>query len=481
MLISTAPQDFGPTEGTYRNSGSGSSRLSGSALPQKPSSPAVSPGHRADRISPWSGQSFASDAFSPTDERGANDFQLDMNLDDMEGIVDPNLANTPAQPPGQYRGPAASEQTSGTASTMGSMLLRDTMNGSSSFATTVSSGSGASSGRVAETPSRSVVSEAHRQLDTPFIRNPFGNGSSAGSIDNKPRTPPLPHTLSPKHSLPPSTQPRRPSQLRNMKGGSADSESSSEMSYSYGGPLQPVAPAWAATTGSGQTVFNDPFGSSIPARILAVETQPIPLGSADATSKGPSSDAKPSVDAAAEAAAAAWAAPESWGVEGDEDEDEDSNEDDEEWRAEDFESPPIKESIGSNAFGSRTFSTAGKPPPFGYKSAQSGMPASRGSGMPGSRTGSVRPLTSTRTGTARPGTSGSVQLSSVPVSLELLSGLILVSYPNLPRQRDLASHEIPSYDDDGGDHERVVWCGRRPWREENHDQHEAVSTRAGTR
>jgi len=399
-----------------------------------------------NRLPTRNGQSYSSEgAISPLQEKPTDHWQLDMNLDDMEGIVDPNLANAPAPPSGMFRGPAASGQTTVTESTQGSMLFRDAMDQSSSFATTVSSGSGSwgpTAGRVAETPDRSVLSEAHRQLDTLIMRNPFGSSSSAGSVDNKPRTPPSPHTLSPKYSLPPTTQPRRPSQLRNVKMGSTDSESSNADMH-YSGALQPLAPAWATSGGSSQTVFNDPFGSSVPSKPSTADgmspSRPstrsaigTPVALHDSAFPGPThgragenDSAGASGTAAAAAAAAAWAAPESWGVEGDEvsPEDSSSSEDEEDWGRDDATSPSVEATPGKVFRPQSSPSVAKRPPPFGFKSAQPCQPKSRGTATrPGSssrprvKTSSGRPSTATRPATGRPGTSGSAHISMMPVS-----------------------------------------------------------------
>lgn len=441
--------DFTPPS-SHRDSGSGSasSRISAStslnSLSKKPSHSDIAEdaGHY-DRNAARKGQSYVSEgAISPLHD-GA--FQLDLNLDNMEGIVDPNLANAPAAPPEQYRGPAASSQRTTTdSSTTGSLLLQDALgNLNSCFATSISSGgsggSASAMGPVAQTPSRSVLSEAHRQSDNPFTRNPFGPNSSAGSVDNKPRTPPSPHTLSPQHTLPLSTQPRRPSQLRNVKMGSVDSDTSGDIPYSAA--LQPMTPAWATSAGAGQTVFNDPFGSTTTARPPVAEgVSPSRPGTRSATGAlyapnegtalGRSLDGQASPNrgsaaaaAAAGAGAAVWAAPESWGVEGDDlPEDATSSDDEDGWVVEEVASSPA-EDANNNPLDGRSLSSGGKrPPPFGFKSAQPGVPTSRGADRPGSsraprvKTSSGRPSTASGPVSGRPGTSGSLHAPLTPVS-----------------------------------------------------------------
>ncbi|WVF67290.1 hypothetical protein IAT40_002041 [Kwoniella sp. CBS 6097] len=414
MASSSGPQDFGPhIEPSRSSTGSASSKISNSASIGSLSTYGLVPDRLpADSFGrTWrQGSNYVSEgAISPMQEISETPFHLDMNLDDMEGIVDPTKANV--QPGHPSRANTGSTQTDATS---GSMALQDALMHTSSFATTVSGGeSSGSSGSNGQSPAptqgRTLVGEAER-LSGPFVRNPFSTGSSVGSLDaTKPATPPSPHTLSPKHHLPPSTQPRRPSQLRNVKMGSVDSEDSE------GGPWQPIAPSWAPTTPSGQTMFNDPFNNLPP----PAEVPPVNPEAAS-TSAGPDGLASSGFLAPAVAGAAAWAAPESWGVEGDEVSDEDSTTSEEDnWVAEEAES--VKDgsvkSPTSPTSPVNSPSAAKKPPPFGFKSAQNGVPKSArsSSGRPATgqarkgKSGSGRPSTAARPGTGgRPGTSGSL-------------------------------------------------------------------------
>ena len=456
------PPDFAPNEGSHRSSGSGSANsqlsvtTSANSLNQKRSHPTLAgqmTGLFANQANVRNAQSFLADgAISPLHEIHESDFQLDMNLDDMEGIVDHNLASASAA--GSARPSTVTPGVSGglttTESTNSSLMLQTTLDLTSSFATTVSTGSAGYSpvsGPPAQTPGRSVVSEAHRQSDTGFARtNPFSPGASNGHSDAKNRTPPSPYSVSPKHSLPQNTQPRRPSQLRNVKMGSAESDTSSEIADNAA--LQPLAPAWASTAGSTQTVFNDPFGPPggnrpstqeglSPSRSAVPSSTSTPLapgessfpnpvdadlkGAATGDGQSPSNAAS----AVAAAAAAAWAAPESWGVEGDEDPEDasSSEEEEEEGYLDDHESPLRSSPQGTPPRGTPS-SNGKKPPPFGFKSATVAGPSSRGSaGRPGTaaatrgrvKTSNGRPATATRPASARPGTSGSTSVSSVPV------------------------------------------------------------------
>lgn len=289
---------------------------------------------------------FPDGAISPSSR--ADDLRLDMDLDDMSGIVNATMA------------PGSSGQTSSS----GSFPLDQT----SSLATSVSSG---------PPPGRSVIAEAQRLSDPQFARNPFG-----GSADKLAHTPPSPHNLSPKHSLPPNAQPRRPSQLRHMKMGSVDSNASTD---------GPMAPGWLKAIPSGPTMFNDPFGSA---------KAPVPAGELEGIK-------------------AAWAAPESWGVEGDEDQAEDGTSSEEEgWNDGGPISPGSEKS--SDALHPPD-AGATKPPPFGSKSDKPrgsiSRPATANTRGQRTRTSAGgRPSTATRPGTARPGTSGSAYMSSPLVS-----------------------------------------------------------------
>ncbi|OCF34239.1 adenylate cyclase [Kwoniella heveanensis BCC8398] len=414
---SSGPQDFGPSNELSRTStGSASSKLSNSPSIGSLSTYGLVPDRLpADSFGrTWrQGSNYVSEgAISPLQEVSETPFHLDMNLDDMEGIVDPTKANV--QPTVPHR--ANTSSTAQTDATSGSMALQDALMHTSSFATTVSggesSGSSGSNGQPsAITQGRTLIGEAER-LSAPFVRNPFSTGSSVGSLDGaKPATPPSPHTLSPKHHLPPSTQPRRPSQLRNMKMGSVDSEDSE------GGPWQPIAPSWAPSTPSGQTMFNDPFNNlPPPAEIPSTNTN----ANAPATPAGQDGLTSSGFLAPAAVAAAAWAAPESWGVEGDEVSDEDSTTSEEDnWVAEEAESVTDGSVKSPTSPTSPINSPAAskKPPPFGFKSAQNGgaKSARSSSGRPGTgqtrkgKSGGGRPSTAARPGTAgRPGTSGSM-------------------------------------------------------------------------
>ncbi|WWC95139.1 hypothetical protein V866_001993 [Kwoniella sp. B9012] len=444
--------DFQPPETLNRGStGSTSSRISNSpSIGSMISSTygGLSPGDRMTSDSYGrnhrQGSNYISEgAISPLQEIAETPFHLDMNLDDMEGIVDPTKSGvqpTFARPP-----PAAhnSGTTATTESTAGSMSMEDALAQTSSFATTVSggesSGSGGSSGQPPAT-GRNLVGEAER-VSGPFVRNPFSTGSSVGSLENtaKPSTPPSPHTLSPRHALPPTTQPRRPSQLRNVKMGSVDSENSESVE---GATWQhPIAPSWAAAGQSSQTVFNDPFGSTkslppifddSPAGAIPESRKPSESTTADMTS---SISALPSHMGGGAASAAAWAAPESWGVEGDEEESDDESSSSEEGVDEQWEGDTSNVTATANGRQSggveslqspRTASSAPKspgmspagtkkPPPFGFKSSQSGSKARSSSGRPSTgqggkrgKTASGRPSTAAKSKDGRPGTSGSI-------------------------------------------------------------------------
>ena len=373
-------------------SGSNSSRASGT--------PTFSESSPTDTGSSRRPSLFSDGMISPLSEVG--EFHLDMNLDDMSGIVDPTLANAPPQAPG-YAGSNTSSQEARTRQ---------------SFATTSSTG-GDSAGSTDPRPVREGDASA-------FSRpNPFAN-SPTSSIDGRlsfsMTSPPSPQNMSPKHTLaavathPAMNQPRRPSQLRNVKLGSWDSDNPS----TDGNLSQPLSPTWM--TGP-STVFQDPFGGGAPKPPVdalspnAIDTRLPALRGSDGSELRP----VPAIGGAA------WAAPESWGVEGDEEEGEAAGEassssgedleDEEGWVAPAMPGDESRKgsdqsrsaigSVGSRRSSGQLSGSMSQPPPFGHKSMR---------GKPG--TANRRPRTAQRSDKSRardrPGTSGSTHGSTVP-------------------------------------------------------------------
>ena len=392
------------------------------------------------------------DAISPMEEIGEPEFTLDMNLDDMSGIVDPSRANGPPAPAPGPSGPGAppiltttpSDQTVvGVQTPPSSIFLHDPLSGSFSVSQSGSEGSSDSAQSSMLQSGRSILVPTERSAGDTFARsNPFQSVSPHGSIDGKARTPPSPHTLtlSPKHALPLNTAPRRPSQLRNVKMGSIVSESSSD------GPesafLQPLAPAWAQqASGSGMTLFHDPFKNnmSIPNEIAegispsgSTHRSTFAASQVSMQTSGSSESSTPENKPAATAAAAvtganaAWAAPESWGVEGDDEPDDATSSEEDDWAEGDnggAQSTQPDDSVGELMQPHSSGSSRSKPPPFGFKSAghssSSGANPRPGTGRKGIvKASSGRPSTSQRPNTAggRPGTSGSAHVANVSVS-----------------------------------------------------------------
>jgi adenylate cyclase len=346
---------------------------------------------------------------SPLHEIPEPEFTLDVNLDDMTGIVDTNLINAPPPTAAPTRHPTlanAAEPGSGWA-------LQDALQ-EHPQRSEGSSGSTSSS----QPSSRDIYRESINPANNPFTKqNPFAARSSNGSDDVKPASPTSPYTYSPKHSLPPTNQPRRPSQLRNVKMGSIDSQGSASSSQ---GGLQPI---WSSSlTSNPPTVFKDPFKLSMttPTRngeeqSTREETTPRPDTFSDSVLLAPVAAIHPPN----------WAAPESWGVEGDEEvpDDETSSssvEGEDEWTAG---SRPASPGAGVERRLSLMIPSLDgkKPPPFGFKSKQgpngsSGRPSTASRGQR-AKTRDGRPSTSARTISNRPGTSGSAHLTGVPVSL----------------------------------------------------------------
>jgi len=363
----------------------------------------------------------------PDFKLGLTEFALDMNLDDMTGIIDHSLAVTDPTTNSSTAPPTRNP-------TMASTALPDTPTGSSgssgwglqdALQETIHRSEGSSSTSSSQpSDSRDRHRESINPATNPFTKqNPFAERSSNGSDEVKPSSPSSLHTYSPKHSGPSTNQPRRPSQLRNVKMGSVDSNVSASSS-AQGRSLQPM---WSTSSNNNQpTVFHDPFKPSMP----TISTPPR-IHHETMESQDPMTTPQPNVSdtgllaPAIVGAGPAWAAPESWGVEGDEEEIHDgassssSVEGEEEWPVNG--SPPSPEPGMERRLSLMIPSLDGrKPPPFGFKSkgfnGTSDRPGSSSRGQR-SKTRDGRPSTSARTATSnRPGTSGSAQ-AAVPVRL----------------------------------------------------------------
>lgn len=353
-------------------------------------------------------------------------FELDTDLDHMEGIID--LAKEKDNiPQSVYHGSIATSATSsGSGSASMSTGAPDTRRSTNASTYSVPSSSiGGPGGRALVDISDQPVS---------FTRpNPFsGSGDSASNLNvGLINTPPSPHTPLAKQSvtsLGTKGQARRPSQLRNVKSGSAGSEDALQgVSEGRNELLLHAEP---------ETVFNtDPFGTgqtptlasaSVMAapKLLAPALTPSMSSASLASRKGlamhidlqsarldpsrmmteeggmlsPGSITKgfnftPANETPPAMVQAAWAAPESWGVEGDE-----------------IPPPGPAESSDDEADGKGDVSLEAQeiqiepsqkqaPPPFGFRSAER-----RATNRPGSK--AARPLTK---GSNRPGTGGSYQ------------------------------------------------------------------------
>ncbi|WVN89993.1 uncharacterized protein L203_105224 [Cryptococcus depauperatus CBS 7841] len=355
------------------------------------------------------------DAISPLQEIFETPFRLDMNLDDMEGIIDTSKTHHDQH--------AKASSTGGTESSSGSLAFQEALHQTSSFATSVSGESVDSTRgiRIKKEGGRHLIGEAKRE-SMPFLRtNPFQSDSPAGSPTGshvvKTFSPPSPHSTLPKQHLPPpvASAPRRPSTLRNVKAGPIDGQPDTPSSDAS---LQPISPTWTHTS---QTVFYDPFHSS------SIDPQvPRSASLSPSTIAHPSGgDRESNILNQPVASTAAWAAPESWGVETSEAPVEEviSSEEDDWLLDEELESNTSRTSRNSGNLPSPTSPTVSKAsitpssvkkaPPFGFKSqlrkesntsGTTDTAASAVARKKGKRVGS-----SSRPGTAvRPGTSGSI-------------------------------------------------------------------------
>ncbi|WVQ75607.1 hypothetical protein IAR50_005235 [Cryptococcus sp. DSM 104548] len=437
--------DFSPMDhrgSTVSVPGSVSSRGSVSSIGNR--SPAASTDRATDPFSKafhsthQLGSYAPEDAISPLHEGNETPFHLDMNLDDMEGIIDTSKAGLPTAggpapaPPSGFRPPALS--IAATESSVSSTGLHEPSNQMSSFGTTISSssesGPSAKPGANDKSAGRHVIGEAERRHDSFTQTDPFKSGTSAMSPDLwPPYNPPSPHSLHSKSQLPPgANMPRRPSALRNVETGALGENLEGESSPDGS---QTRSPAWRAR-GHGATMFQDPFsnshrGDNPPTSAgLSPSTlvhPPTLLPTAEA-GPGPSTLAQQSLAPSG----AAWAAPESWGVEADEDgpaEDTTSSSEDDWVGVQEEEEEPLSPIMASPPATSPTSDTFPSPtrippspkkaPPFGFKSQQqrtrpgtantTGTIGSVGRKKNGRRVGS----SAGRPGTGiRPGTSGSV-------------------------------------------------------------------------
>ncbi|KAL7424524.1 cysteinyl-tRNA synthetase [Cryptotrichosporon argae] len=372
----------------------------GSTTSDSASSKVSSNGSRSLSVNDPMGSYNSERAISPLTEAAEPEFQLDMNLDDMEGIVDKNQVAQPpatASPTGQVRNHASVATTSASTDAT-SLSLADALHNMSSVATTHSSGdSGGSGSSSSALKGRDVVAQAQRESsgfekNYDFESHPLGQ--TLGSV-------------SPKNATLTSSMPRRPSQLRNVKMGSLDSDASAESVQ------QPIMPAWAqASQAPPSNLFHDPFQTMQPAPAdldLAVSPRRTPGLVQSGTLEPLPTVVAPAI-APATAISQAWEAPQSWGVEADAaDEDEDttssSSASEGDWAEDDVPTPGAQPGTPVDRI---------KPPPFGAKKpgASSLRPGTAASKRP--RTGG-RPSTSNRPGTGgRPGTSGSAHMAAVP-------------------------------------------------------------------
>ncbi|ODN77508.1 hypothetical protein L202_04679 [Cryptococcus amylolentus CBS 6039] len=432
-----------PGSTSSRGSVSSTGTRSPAASTDRPTDPFFKAFHSTHNL----GSYVPEDAVSPSYEGNETPFHLDMNLDDMEGIIDPSKAGLPTAggpthtPPSGFRPPAAS--VAATESSVGSTGVREPANQMSSFGTSISSSSESGPSHTGpgsddKNVGRRLIGEAERQHGSFTQTNPFKPGSSSGSADLRPPyNPPSPHSLQAKNQLPPSgaNLPRRPSALRNVEMGNAGEKLEEESSPDGS---QSMSPVWRAR-GHSATLFQDPFsgshkgGNPPPSAGLSPSTlvHPPTLLPAAEAGPGPSTLAQQSLAPPG----AAWAAPESWGVEADEDGpgEETTSSSDDDWVGvgEEEEDEPLSPIMASPPLTSPTSDTFPSPtrippspkkaPPFGFKSQQqrtrpgtanttgttgtTGTIGSVGRRKNGKRVGS----SAGRPGTGiRPGTSGSV-------------------------------------------------------------------------
>ncbi|KAJ9098889.1 hypothetical protein QFC19_006228 [Naganishia cerealis] len=333
-------------------------------------------------------------------------FELDTDLNDMTGIVDMSQLQTttaPQSPSGalpphpeeiSVRPRMPSVQTVSSASTATSTSYPGRLSSATSDA---SEGSG-----------RVLVSPTER-LDSPFLsQNPFFPSMDPKNTAPQHILPPSPQTTIQKQSLSSvPSQPRRPSQLRQVETGAPDLSPGSTVSATATVPFN---------HNLGYSIENsqntDTFQRRRPTMRIELQPNTFTMDAAGSSALGALSPDMMSPGTQMQTfrltplserggygvAQAAWQAPESWGVEGDE-EPEDTASSDE---ADDLPDTSVDYSVEhSNAENPTDLK---KPPPFGYNS---GLKRKQRPNT-GNLSIKSRPVTGGKLNvTSRPGTSGS--------------------------------------------------------------------------
>ena len=262
-------------------------------------------------------------------------FALDLDLDHMEGIVNPSFASA-SQPPtpggGPITGGGLGGEQNGPASTGSSSSVDSKSGGAWTDGLSGTTHSSTSSSYIASSTRRPT----HADISpvSPFnTRDPFALPPSTNTIGPNQRTPPSPHSTQTLKGTGPifSSQPRRPSQLRNVNSPADELGNPFDMNNVV------------ASSSLCKTEFSNPFaGASASTNAARANhlwevdptTQPpfdpaALMGNLSPRSQPPPVTAPPIQPLGGAAFNAAWVAPESWGVEGDQDEeDEDSTDED---------------------------------------------------------------------------------------------------------------------------------------------------------
>lgn len=338
----------------------------------------------------------------------AQEYNLDTDLEHMEGIV--NL--TAANPPFAHGASASSSGSGSDARLVAGLAGKVDPALLTQSETSSSTGSG-----VGFDIGRAVIAPANNIPSSPFTRqNPFSRSlDSDGPVSEN--SPPSPHTRLNKPSfISLSNQPRRPSQLRNASGMPSDENRDEETDRI---PLE---------VNSGEaTVFRDPFnlgaisqtrrGSGPTTSLAPHESEgntslPTTPGGTDGGMLTPGqvtpqlSNASQPIDL--DTSGAVWTAPESWGVEGDAVQTGASS-------SEEDNGIGLEANKDEDDFGDRQITPRGSgPPPFGAKAIK----RQRSRTGTGTRTSSARQGNVVRSVfQSRPGTGGSAYLSTAPVSV----------------------------------------------------------------
>lgn len=271
-------------------------------------------------------------------------FALDTDLDHMEGIVNPSFvgpsSSQPTTPGAVTGGGIGGGEHAHAHASSGSSSSMDSRNGGAWADAVPSPQSSIGSSYLASSMGRRPTQATGQDASSisPFnTRDPFATVGVNATAGASPRTPPSPHTTQnngkPVTTLFHSTQPRRPSHLRNVN--SPTDESPNPFDSFPSGSSAPFGQEFSNPFAGGTIATSSSAAQAARANHLwevdpTAQTpfDPAAILGALSPRSQPGAVAPPILPAGG-AFNAAWVAPESWGVEGDQEDDEDDSTDEE--------------------------------------------------------------------------------------------------------------------------------------------------------